>query len=696
MTPTAPTTSSGARTLTAAAVVAIVVTAVTASLSGAVEGTALSDPGVLVRWGLPLTDLVVTVAATLTVGALTLAAFVLPRAGSAGRGGRGPRVRPDGAAWPIAQRTAAAASVVWTLGVAVQLVLTYAQVAGRSPTAPGFTAELELFLTRIELGQAGLWALALTAVTALAAVATASSVGAAWSALAAALAFIPVAASGHAAGAADHILAVGALYLHLIPVTMWIGGLVVLVLVAPRLGRDVSGAVSRYSVIAAWSLVLVVISGVASASVRLAGPADLFTAYGALLIGKALGTLALGLLGLWHRRRTIPRLNDGAGGLFWRLVAVEVLVAAAVIGLATTLSSTPPPVPEVPLEAPTPGELITGYPVPVAPTAFGWAFFVRPDVLVLAGIGSAAVMLVRWCVRLRRRGDAWPWARVAWGLLGLAVLAWVTSGGAAVYGMILFSAHMVQHMLLVMLIPIFLVLAAPVTLALRALPGRDDASLGPRELLLAVVHSKVAGFFGNPVIAAVNVVLSMFVFYFTPLFQYSLSNHLVHLWMIVHFTLTGYLFVNALIGIDPGPTRPGYPIRLLLLFATMGFHAFFGLFIAQSTSLIAAPWFGGLGLPWGVDALADQQLGGYYAWAFGEVPSLVLAVALGIAWIRDDERTAKRLDRAAARDGEADLAAYNAMLARMAGGETARDTDQGTSTPPPGTPRSDQNSQETR
>lgn len=133
MTPTAPTTSSGARTLTAAAVVAIVVTAVTASLSGAVEGTALSDPGVLVRWGLPLTDLVVTVAATLTVGALTLAAFVLPRAGSAGRGGRGPRVRPDGAAWPIAQRTAAAASVVWTLGVAVQLVLTYAQVAGRSP-----------------------------------------------------------------------------------------------------------------------------------------------------------------------------------------------------------------------------------------------------------------------------------------------------------------------------------------------------------------------------------------------------------------------------------------------------------------------------------------------------------------------------------------------------------------------------------
>ena len=44
----------------------------------------------------------------------------------------------------------------------------------------------------------------------------------------------------------------------------------------------------------------------------------------------------------------------------------------------------------------------------------------------------------------------------------------------------------------------------------------------------------------------------MVVFYYSPLFEFALRNHAGHLWMIVHFTLAGYLFANALVGIDPG------------------------------------------------------------------------------------------------------------------------------------------------
>lgn len=673
-----------AQVLAASGVVALVVAVLAVAWSGAATPTLLADPGAFVRWAMPVVGVVVDLAAAVTIGALALCAVVLPRriappAGPSLATGRPvapsprasrtrpPRTTSDGAAWLLARRTAAIASVVWTLFLTFQLLLTYAQVSGRPIGGAQFGEELAMFFTQLEMGQALLWSLVLTALTALAAVATAGSVSATWSTVLAIAALAPVATTGHAAGAANHTLAVNSLWLHLIGVTLWVGGLIVLVVVAAALGRDLVRAATRYSHLALWAYLLVAVSGVANAVVRVGTWSGLATAYGTLLLLKVAATVALGFAGWWHRRRTIARLTTGRTAPFWWLVAGEAVVMGAVMGLAVALSSTAPPVPDTPIERPSTVESITKYPAPPEPTALGWFTQWRPDLLMLVGVVSAAVVVVIWRQRLRRRGDAWPLARVASIMVGLALLAWVSSGGPAVYGHVLFSGHMVQHMVLVMLAPIFLALGAPVTLAMRALPKRDDGSLGPRELLLGIVNSPVAHFFAHPVVAAVNVVGSMIVFYFTPLFLLSMTNHWVHLWMIVHFTLAGYLFVNVLIGVDPGPTRPGYPLRLLLLFATMAFHAFFGLALVEGSQLLAAPWFGALGLPWGVDALADQRIGGAFAWGFGEIPSLVLAVALGIAWIREDERTARRLDRKAARDGGADLAAYNARLARMAG-----------------------------
>src|SRR5699024_6483826 len=184
--------------------------------------------------------------------------------------------------------------------------------------------------------------------------------------------------------------------------------------------------------------------------------------------------------------------------------------------------------------------------------------------------------------------------------------------------------------------------------------------------------SKAAAFFANPVIAAANFAGSMVVFYFTPLFHLAMTTHIGHIGMVVHFTLAGYMFVNVLIGIDPGPKRPAYPLRLVLLLATMAFHAFFGITIITMNNLLAADYFGALGLPWGVDALADQETGGEITWGIGEVPTVTLVVAVAVGWIRSDRRTQRRVDRRAERDGDAELRAYNAMLERMAAedGET--------------------------
>lgn len=180
------------------------------------------------------------------------------------------------------------------------------------------------------------------------------------------------------------------------------------------------------------------------------------------------------------------------------------------------------------------------------------------------------------------------------------------------------------------------------------------------------MHSAFGRFMANPVVAAVLFAGGMIVFYFTPLFELALTTYAGHLWMVAHFTLVGYLFANALVGVDPGPSRPGYPLRLVLLFATMAFHAFFGVALTSGTALLVPDWFGLMGRPWGPSAIEDQQRGGAVAWGIGELPTLALAVAVAISWARSDAREARRSDRKAERDGDAELEAYNTMLAERA------------------------------
>ncbi|WP_226920828.1 cytochrome c oxidase assembly protein [Georgenia subflava] len=667
-------------------------------LTGAAAPPALFDPGPLVRWGLPLVTLLTHAAAATTVGAFALCALVLPAPDRSPRpdhrpqrgrdGGTDLPARPsrrtavDGRAWPLAARTGAVAAVVWALAQLAHLLLTHASIVG-TIGGPGYGEQLQQFVTDIELGQILLWATALTAVVSLVAVAVGGYVSAAWAGVLALVALVPIALTGHAAGAASHELAVSSWWMHVGGVTVWAGGLAVLCVVATRTGRDLPDAAERYSTVALWCFVIVALSGIANGWIRLGSPVELVThPYGQLLALKIVLTVGLGVAGWAHRRATLPAVRADAaaasgtgarrvGWAFWRLAGVEVLVMGAVMGVAVALGSSAPPVPQEPVQDPSPTYFLTGNPVPPFPTALTYLTQWRLDPLTAFLSAAAVVVYLLWVRRLRSRGDAWPVGRTLAWVAGFLLFFWVTNGGPIVYGSILFSAHMLQHMLLAMVVPIFVVLGAPVTLAVRALPHRRDGSRGPREWLLALVHSRVAQFFAHPVIAAINFAGSLIVFYYTPLFELALTTHVGHILMIVHFTLAGYLFANALIGIDPGPTRPSYPLRLLLLLATMGFHAFFGVSIISSTTLLAADFFGRLGLPWWQDALADQEKGGAITWGIGEIPTLALAIGVAVAWAKDDARTARRSDRQADRDDDAELRAYNAMLAARSASDDA-------------------------
>jgi len=156
------------------------------------------------------------------------------------------------------------------------------------------------------------------------------------------------------------------------------------------------------------------------------------------------------------------------------------------------------------------------------------------------------------------------------------------------------------HMLLSMAVPLLLVLGAPITLASRAIVARKDGSRGAREWILVAVHSKYLAIIGHPVVAASIFGLSLIVFYYSPLFEWALKDHLGHLWMTAHFVFSGYLFAQSLIGIDPSPHNPPYPLRLIIVLATMAFHAFFGLSIILGTSLLVPDWYGAMGRTWGI------------------------------------------------------------------------------------------------
>jgi putative copper resistance protein D len=215
---------------------------------------------------------------------------------------------------------------------------------------------------------------------------------------------------------------------------------------------------------------------------------------------------------------------------------------------------------------------------------------------------------------------------------------------------------------------VLFVLGGPVTLALRALPtAGQSAPPGPREWLVAFVHSPVSRAFTHPLVALPLFVGSFYGLYFSGLFDSALQYHWAHLAMNAHFLLVGCLFYWPVIGVDPAPRRLPHFGKLGMMFAAMPFHAFFGVILMSMQTVIGRNFYQSLKLPWVGDLLTDQRLGGGIAWASGEIPVLLVLIALLVQWARADEREARRADRREEATGGADLAAYNAMLKQLSG-----------------------------
>ena len=648
---------------------ALVLTAIVAAIisllvGGAADPLQLGDPGPVVRWGLPFARMAYNLTAALTVGALAVATYCASR---------------DEPEYERAMQLAQGGAAAWTLATGFATLMTYLAISGiEFSTTADFGEGFWHYLQNLEAGQQWLLNLIMVLILSVWVFATRSRWGTLLTFLSALLCLWPLAAQGHAAGAENHVTAVGGITLHLTGAAVWLGGLAVIgVIAALAPGHRRLALVERYSTLALLAFIVTAASGVVTTFINVGDLSRLFTTgYGTLVLAKIVILIVLGLFGVAQRRMFIDRMraNLTAGKvtnkpLAW-LIAAEMVVMGAVAGVAAALGRTESPQPQLTadqLEAPTPAQLLSGD--RMRPPFEFYRLFTEwnldPVWTCLTVMGL--VFYVLGVRRLRKRGDSWPLWRTISVFVGGLILLYNVNGALYVYGRFQFSFHMTEHMILSMIIPIFLVLGAPMTLLLRAVKPRSDGSMGMREWALLIVHSKYAAFVSHPIVAGVNFAVALLTFYYTPLFRWSTTDHVGHMWMIAHFLIVGYLFVESLIGDDPSRTRAPHAMRLISLVLVMTFHAFFGLAVMVDTNLLVADWYGSTGRTWGPPtALADQQIGGAIAWGLGEFPTVMLAVLVALQWAKIDGKRARSYDRRAVRDDDAELEAYNAQLRALA------------------------------
>jgi putative copper resistance protein D len=600
-----------------------------------------------------LTKFLTVFSALVVIGALLAMAFLL--------------VENNGKLQSSAQRIRKRASLfasVWLGASIAHIIATLANILGSSFSDALDQNSLRSFLTQVDLGQylaVQTLAIAILGVflrfirTAIAAMAT----------LFAALAIltIPVFQS-HSASSGSHQLAIGSLVVHVVAISLWVGGVFAIVTLPDA---DRKFALPRFSQLALWAAIAVALSGALNAWTRLNFSEAWSSAYARIVLIKVALTCGLLLLGILNRR-TLQRGQTQGAQMLGRFIVVEAAIMVALLVLGSLLSQSEPP---------TRGELaispalsIVGFATPEAPSLTRVLFAYQPDALVIGILITLVALYIKGVVVLTKRGDKWPVGRTISFALGISTLDFATSGGLGVYALFSFEYHMIAHMVIGMIAPIAIVLSAPITLALRTLPqGRIPEERGVRGALIALLHSRYSVILTNPITALALFDGSLFVLYFTDLFGNLMQSHVGHLLMNAHFFLAGFLFFHVIIGIDPNPKKIPYIVRIVILFAAMSIHAFFSIALISSSTLVDGGYYASLQTPWLGDLLADQNAGGSIGWAMGEIPIILALIATFIQWMRDDKRETKRIDRNEARMaamGEPDeLAQYNNYLSQL-------------------------------
>lgn len=264
-----------------------------------------------------------------------------------------------------------------------------------------------------------------------------------------------------------------------------------------------------------------------------------------------------------------------------------------------------------------------------------WSF----DPLAVVGL-LAAGGLYLWAVRRvdtahpHNRHPRWrTWLFLA----GLVAIAVALLSPIEAYEGVLFSVHMVQHMLLQLVAAPLLLAGAPITLTLRV--ARPDV----RRRVLALLHSRVVRAISFPVVAWVLFAATNWGWHYSTLYNDALENQALHYLQHAHFLVVALLFWWPAIGADPSPWRLPHPVRLFYLFLAMPQQSFLGVSLLQAPSVLYPHYVTNI-REWGPTPLEDQQLGGVIMWVVGDMAFLAGMAVVVVLWMRHEERRTARLD----------------------------------------------------
>jgi putative copper resistance protein D len=290
------------------------------------------------------------------------------------------------------------------------------------------------------------------------------------------------------------------------------------------------------------------------------------------------------------------------------------------------------------------GPVLGHGPVPIAPPdaltlALGWTFV--PAVAI-----PLALLAVGWLVmvdRIDRRHPGSPVrvVRTVAFMASLATVAIALMSGIERYDTTLFSVHMVEHLLLMLVAAPLLVLAAPITQLLRAASPRVR-----KRVILPILQSGPVAALGLPVVGWLTFTLVLWISHFSALFEAALEDQFVHELEHLLYLGAALLFWWPVIGVDPAPHRLGHPARIGYVLLQIPLNSF----LAMAVLFADAPLYSHyatLGSPYGITALADQQLAAGIMWFVSDgvfIGSILLLVA---GWMRHEDRDAVAADRRA-------------------------------------------------